>query len=136
MQTRKGSIVFGILFGLVVAAWSYQWVTNPDGRAARQSEVEAVMASRGLLAEKLGLESLEFVDPVEPQRSVGKVYIYPIESGWEVSGYYRRDSDDDWHAFLTSISESHTLMSLKVQDGDSGLVEASLADPAFEVVPD
>ena len=46
MNHRAGSIVFGIAIGLVVAVLSYQWLTDPTNRAARDEEVNVVQLSR------------------------------------------------------------------------------------------
>lgn len=82
-----------------------------------------VMTARENLATATGLSGLEIVDPVAPDRKVGKSYIYRTESGWEVSGYYRRDEEDSWHPFLMALDESPSMTHLRVQD-------ALLADQA------
>lgn len=135
MNHRVGSIVFGVVVGLLVAVWAYQWISAPDKRAQREEEERVVATSRSVLAEKLGIDGLELVDPLEPQRKVGKVYIYPLDSGWEVSGYYRRDDGDRWHAYLLTFSSDLALTSLKVQDPDPRLAQIAASDPKFAVLP-
>ena len=135
MNHRVGSIVFGVVVGLLVAVWAYQWISAPDKRAQREEEERVVATSRSVLAEKLGIDGLELVDPLEPQRKVGKVYIYPLDSGWEVSGYYRRDDGDRWHAYLLTFSSDLALTSLKVQDPDPRLAQIAASDPQFAVLP-
>ena len=74
------------------------------------------MASRSLLQETLAIESLDIVDPLSPQRKVGKVYIYPENPGWAVSGHYRRDEDDRWHAYLIRLTEEFGLAEFEADD--------------------
>ena len=133
MNHRAGSIVFGLAIGLLVAALSYQWLTDPSNRAERNREVSVVELSRGILNDTLGFHDLQIVDALAPQRKVGKVYVYPLESGWDISGYYRRDDDDRWHPFLMALDSELSLRSLKVQDSDSSLAQRAATDPLLEV---
>lgn len=133
MNHRVGSIVFGVIVGIVAAAWSYHWVTDPQKIAARQAEERAVLRARELLAERLSIDDLQLVDPLATDRKVGKVYIYPTNDGWEISGYYRRNDDDSWHAYLLSVSSGLQLRTLKVDDDDPALAALALADPELEV---
>lgn len=132
---RTGSVVFGVIVGLVVATGSYLWVTDPEKRAERAEQERIVLHSRSLLAAKLGIDDPEIVDPLAPQRSVGKVYIYPGRDGsWEISGYYRRDADDRWHPYLMTLAADESLRLLKVQDTDAEIAARTVRDPALEVV--
>lgn len=130
---RVGSIIFGVIVGLVAAAWSYHWITDPQKLSARQAEEHAVLRARDLLAERLSIANLQVVDPLAADRKVGKVYIYPTSDGWDVSGYYRRNDDDRWHAYLMSVSSGLQLKALKVDDDDPALAAAAQVDPDFEV---
>ena len=134
MNQRAGSIIFGIAVGLIVAALSYQWIMNPDRREQRAEEERVVAVSRTLLIEKLAMGDIELVDPLEPQRKVGKVYIYPLANGWEISGYYRRNDNDRWHPYLLTLSTSLSLTSLKIKDSDAGLGQLAAMDPTLEVL--
>jgi len=49
----------------------------------------------------------------------------------EVSGYYRRDDSDRWHAFLMSLDDARNITHLKVQDSE--LAERASEDPKLEV---
>jgi len=75
------------------------------------------------------------VDPVSPNRKVGKVYIYPAGGGWEVSGLYRRDEDHAWHPFLMSLNVEAGLESLAVRDANDRLIGLSSQDSKFSAVP-
>ncbi len=134
MNQRAGSIIFGIAVGLIVAALSYQWIMNPDRREQRAEEERVVAVSRTLLIEKLAMGDIELVDALAPQRKVGKVYIYPLANGWEISGYYRRNDDDRWHPYLLTLSTSLSLSSLKIKDSDAGLAQLAAMDPTLEVL--
>jgi hypothetical protein len=72
---------------------------------------------------------------MRPNRRVGKVYVYPEDTGWSVSGFYRRADDDLWHPYLMMLSSDRQLKILKVQDRDPRLVERAGSDPLIEVSP-
>ena len=133
MNHRIVSRVFGFAIGLVVAYMAYQWVSDPNRRTEREEQDQVVVASRSVVKNKLALGDIELVDPLAPQRKVGKVYIYPVSDGWEVSGYYRRNEDDRWHPYLLTLSEELSLVYLKVQDADVSLANLSKSDPILEV---
>lgn len=134
MNHRVGSIVFGGVIGLAIAVLAYQWVTDPDKRVQHDEQERVVELSREILKHTLEIHDLQLVDPLAPQRKVGKVYIYPLENGWEISGYYRRDDDDRWHPYLLELSVELSLRSLKVQDADSGLAQIAAMNPLVEVL--
>lgn len=130
---RVGSMIFGVVVGVVAAAWSYQWITDPQKIAARQAEERAVLHARVLLSERLSIGGLQIVDPLATDRKVGKVYIYPTEDGWDVSGYYRRNDDDNWHAYLLTMTSGLQLQGLKIDDNDPALTALASTDPKIEV---
>ena len=134
MNHRIGQFVFATLIGLVVAVSAYRWITDPGGREERAVQVKVVEASRVRLRRTLGIESLEIVDTLAPNRVAGKGYVYPEGDGWSVSGYYRRNVDDRWHPFLMSLRSDLTLVSLKVQDKDPGLIALADSEPKFAVI--
>lgn len=134
-ELRPGSIVFGLAVGLAVAWWSYVQFADPAKLDERREQERVVLLARQHLIAKIGLADAEIVDPLAPQRKVGKVYIYPSADGWEVSGFYRRDDSDRWHAFLMSIDGSDALRHLKVQDRNDALAVRSMSDPVLEVLP-
>ncbi len=120
---------------MAVALLSYRWITDPTPRMERERQEQVVIESRRLLADVLAIKDLELVDPLTPNRNVGKVYIYPLATGWEVSGYYRRSEDDRWHPFLMSLSQSLTLQTIKVRDSDAAVVERAEDNPKLAVTP-
>ena len=117
MDHRKGQWIFGLTVGLVVALAAYRWITDPAPREERLRQEQAVQAARTHLDESLGLVSPELVDPLAPQRKVGKVYVYRAGEGWEVSGYYRRGEEDEWHPYLMSLDAALEMTHLVVRDG-------------------
>jgi hypothetical protein len=135
MDHRVGRAAFALVVGLLVAGLSYQWITNPDGREERVQEVRVVEASRGLLTEVVDDGILEIVDPLAPNRKVGKVYVYPEGDSWAVSGYYRRGEEDRWHAYLMKLTPDKHLLALKLQDTSAELLERADSDPSFEISP-
>ena len=135
MDHRVGSAIFAILIGALVVYLSFQWVTNPEGREERSLEVAVVESSRALIATVIDTGTLEIVDPLSPNRKVGKVYVYPESEGWAVSGYYRRDESDRWHPYLMQLRADHSLISLKLQDLSPQLLERAKSDPLLEISP-
>lgn len=129
---RLGAAIFGLAVGTVVALWAYRWAADPAPRAERQEEEAAVVAARSLLAETLGFDLPEIVDPLAPNRRVGKAYVYRSGTGWQVSGYYRRGPADLWHPFLIELGPELALVHLKVSD--PALSEHDGA-PGLEVLP-
>jgi len=116
MNHTIGRNLFALGVGLVVAVFAFQWITDPLPRAQRQAEERAVHASRILLVSQVGAGELDIVDPLEPDRKVGKAYVYAEEPGWAVSGYYRRDDNDGWHPYLMQLTEDLALHSFKAED--------------------
>ena len=135
MNHQIGRIVFGLSVGVLVAYLSYQWITDPAGREERSLQIEVVQASRAHLTTVVGGDTLEIVDPVSPNRKVGKVYVYPDNNGWSVSGYNRRDEGDRWHPYLMALTMEMDMQSLKIQDADSGLLERAKSDATLEISP-
>jgi hypothetical protein len=135
MNHRIGRAVFALVIGLLVASFSYQWITNPEGRAERVLQESVVESSRAHLRSTVGIDSLEIVDPLSPNRRAGKVYIYAEDYGWAVSGHYRRNENDRWHPYLMTLTAEQSLSSLKLKDRDSQLIERAASDPLLEVDP-
>lgn len=133
MNHRIGRIVFALVVGLTIAAVSYRWITNPEPRVERAREETVVEVSRSLLAPVVASDDLEIVDPLAPNRKVGKVYVYAEGPGWAVSGYYRRDKADRWHPYLMTLTRDLELVRLKVQDAE--LAGQAAANPALEIRP-
>lgn len=133
MNHRVARLIFGFGVGLLVAVLAYRWISDPAPRAARQLEESVVQVARLHLQEKLALGVIEIVDPLAPDRKIGKSYVYRAADGWEVSGYYRRGEGDRWHPFLMSLDASPSITHLKVQD--AALVERASEDAMLEALP-
>ncbi len=130
---RIGGLVFAFGVGLLVAFLSYQWITNPAPRVERQQQEAAVLAAREQLQGVVNAGEIEVVDPLAPDRKVGKVYVYRAGDGWEVSGFYRRNEDDRWHPFLMSLNSNDGMTYLKVRD--PALAAAAGDNDKLEVLP-
>lgn len=133
MSHRVGRVVFALIVGLAVAVYSYQWITNPAPREERQQEMRVVEQSRVLLRTVLADDGIEIVDPLAPDRKVGKVYVYPEGPGWAVSGYYRRNDQAPWRPYLLTMTEELALVRLKAKDPI--LSDPAAADPQLEIIP-
>jgi len=133
MNHRIARLAFGLGVGLIVAFMAFKWITDPEPRAERQLEETVVAASRQHLEAALFNDWIELVDPLSPDRKVGKTYVYRAGDGWEVSGYYRRDENDRWHPYLMTLDASNAMTHLKVQD--SMLSESVEQNELLEIVP-
>lgn len=133
MNHRVGQWVFALAVGLLLAFAAYNWASDPGRRAERESEEQVVAAAREELAGALGINNPELVDPVAPNRKVGKAYVYRSRDGWEVSGFYRRHDQDDWHPFLMTLDASLGMTHLKIRDDE--LLDIAEANPELEVLP-
>lgn len=126
-------VAFGV--GLAVSLFAWQWITDPAPREQRQLEEQVVLAARAALTGYIGEERgpLQVVDPLAPDRKIGKVYVYPTADGWQVSGHYRRSDEDRWHPWLMSLDGDARLRSLAVRDPDPALAARAAADPKLSV---
>lgn len=127
--------MFGVVVGLIAAALAYRWANAPIQSAAREQEEAAVLAARQQLVDIVAAGALEIVDPLAPDRVVGKAYVYPADDGWEVSGFYRRDATDLWHPYFIRLDETFARTYLKVSDQDPRLIDAASRDPGLDVLP-
>jgi hypothetical protein len=132
MQHQIARIVFALAVGLLIAFLSYRWVTITAPKGAREAEERVVETSRALLQTTLGIGELELVDPLSPDRVVGKAFVYPLSDGWEVSGFYRRGPRDLWHPYLVTLDTSLSLQHLKISD--TALLQRNGED-ILEVLP-
>jgi hypothetical protein len=132
MNHRVGKLVFGISVGLLVAVLAYRWAADTGPNIQRQREESVVMASRDWLEATLDIGQLVIVDPLAPDRKVGKVYVYPAGDRWEISGYYRRGKSDLWHPYLINMDAALGLKHLKVSD--TALLQRNGEGP-LEVLP-
>jgi len=125
-------VAFGVGFALAILA--FQRISDPEPRLQRAREEAAVLAARDLLTVYVVQDgALEIVDPLATNRKVGKVYVYPNDHGWDVSGFYRRGPTDKWHPFLMNLDAGTRLVSLSVRDTDLRLQEVAATDPKFSL---
>ena len=82
MNHRITRLLFAFAVGLVVAVLSFKWITDPEPRAERLLEESMVAVARQHLQETVLSSDLEFVDPLSPDRKVGKSYVYRASIGW------------------------------------------------------
>jgi len=129
-RIAKFTIALG--FGLALSLYAYQRVTDPEPAMQRAREEAIVLAARDILRHYIGPSpELRIVDPVSPDRKIGKSYVYPTEAGWEVSGHYRRDDTDHWHPFLMALDSNASLAKLSVGDSADRFPAELRGDPKF-----
>ena len=134
MKQRVIGLVLAFAFGIFLALYSFDRISDPEPAMQRAREEAVVLAARQILKTYIaGGNEIEIVDPLATKRAVGKAYIYPTDGGWEVSGHYRRNSADDWHPFLMALDTNMALASLSVRDDDEGLGTAAKSDPRLSV---
>ena len=128
--------VVAITVGVVLSFIVFERATDPEPTRQKAVEEAVVFEARMLLISYvLPGGELQVVDPLAPDSKVGKSYIWPDGTGWEVSGYYRRDSQDPWHPYLMTLDASSSLVSLAVKDRNERLIGMSAQDPNFSAVP-
>ena len=127
--------MFAVVVGLLVAVWSYRWITDPGPREERIRQEQVVMLTRSMVESLVAVDDLEVVDPLAPNRSVGKTYIYPLQDGWEVSGFYRRSGRDLWHPYLVQLDADMELVSLKISEQNPDVLERARQDDRIVVMP-
>ena len=134
LNHRVVKLVVAFAIGIFLSLYSYQMITDPEPARERAREDAAVYAAREIVRDYIVTgNGLEIVDPLAPDRVVGKSYIYPVAEGWQVSGYYRRGSGDRWHPFLMSMDSNLQLQSMSVRDADPALSELAGSDARLEI---
>jgi len=130
----KWLVAFGVGFTLAIMA--YLRATDPEPMRQKLVQEAVVAESRQILTAYVrpGGE-LQLVDPLAPDRKIGKTYVWPTDSGWEVSGYYRRGESDVWHPYLMVLDSNSVLVSLAVKDANDRLIGMSSQDERFSAVP-
>jgi hypothetical protein len=129
---RIARLAVALGLGLTLSLYAFHRVTDPEPAMQRAREEAAVLSARTILLSYIEPASeLRIVDPVSPDRKIGKSYIYPTDSGWEISGHYRRNDNDRWRPFLMALYLDHTLASLSVKDDSNSFTPTALQDPRF-----
>lgn len=129
-------LIVAFAVGLALAIYAYRWASNPEPAMQKAREEIVVMGSREILTSYVAPGSnLEIVDPLAKNRAVGKVFVFPADDGWEVSGHYRRDEHDRWHPFLMRLDDKLELVSLAVSDDNERLIGMSAQDPKLSAIP-
>lgn len=134
MKHRIISLVIAFAFGLFLALYTFERISDPQRGLERAREEAVVLSAREILKSYVSRgRDIEIVDPLQTNRAVGKAYIYPTDDGWEVSGHYRRDESDDWHPFLMALDSNVQLLSLAVRDDDDRLGAAAIEDSRLSI---
>lgn len=125
--------VFALIVGLALAWTVYDWATDPQRGLQRQEEEQMVLAARYRLIQTLALSSAaEVVDPLAPNRVAGKVYIYPSDGMWEVSGYYRRNDQANWLPWLMRV-DADRMHVLRLSSDDPAAKDLAESDPLISL---
>lgn len=134
---RAGGIVFALVAGSALAWLAWNSATDPGQGQARAREERAVAAAERHLVSTVALGvPLEIVDPLNPNRAVGKTYVYPDAGGWEVSGYYRRGRDGRWHPWLMRLDGRLAMTGLALRETSPALLDIARVDPRIDILDD
>ena len=111
-----GQIIFALTVGFLAATSVYFSSTSPDITIQRESEEAVIKQSEKLFMTILKMpNTTQIIHPLNPNRDVGKSYIYPLDGDWQISGFYRRNQNEEWRAWLISLDKSLKLIDLRVQ---------------------
>ncbi len=133
LNHRTGSIVFAVSVGLLLAVASYRWITDSERSAQRVVEEAVVLEGRQILRRYIQEPNLHISDSIDRVRAAGKVYIFPTEQGWELSGHYQRENESRWHPYLMALNKERQLLSLVVEDKDPTLQSMAASDERLTV---
>ena len=111
-----GQIIFALTVGFLAATSVYFSSTSPDITIQRESEEAVIKQSEKLFMTILQMpNTTQIIHPLNPDRDVGKSYIYPLDGDWQISGFYRRNQNEEWRAWLINLDNSLKLIDLRVQ---------------------
>ena len=111
-----GQIIFALTVGFLAATSVYFSSTSPDITIQRESEEAVIKQSEKLFMTILQMpNTTQIIHPLNPNRDVGKSYIYPLDGDWQISGFYRRNQNEEWRAWLINLDNSLKLIDLRVQ---------------------
>lgn len=113
---------------------AYRWISDTDRPARRAAEEAVVLEGRRILRSLLDdTGDMEISDALGRVRAAGKVYVFPVTDGWELSGHYRRNGENPWHPYLMKLDKNAALRSLAIEDDDPLLAQRAAADPRLSV---
>jgi len=111
-----GQIIFALTVGFLAATSVYFSSTSPDITIQREREEAVIQQSEKLFITILQMpNTTQIIHPLNPDRDVGKSYVYPLDGGWQISGFYRRNQNEEWRAWLINLDKSLKLIDLRVQ---------------------
>ena len=111
-----GQIIFALTVGFLAATSVYFSSTSPDITIVREREEAVIQQSEKLFITILQMpNTTQIIHPLNPDRDVGKSYVYPLDGGWQISGFYRRNQNEEWRAWLINLDKSLKLIDLRVQ---------------------
>lgn len=129
---RIARLAIALAVGLGLAWYAWYRATDPGPAAERARQEAVVAAARDILYGYLGRD-IGIVDPLSPDRRVGRAYLYPAGDGWEVSGHYRRGAGTSWRPFLMHLDAAARLRRLTLRDDHPELIRRAAEDPRLEV---
>lgn len=128
-------IIFALTIGFALSWTVYQSTVKPPYQAQRQLEEKIIKKANILLIESLQLPvGIEVIDPINPDKDVGKTYISPENEKWQISGYYRRSEMDDWHPWLMNLDQDLLFIELSVQDSPYLFSEEILSNKSISIL--
>ena len=127
-------IIFLILF-IAALTYTYRNVYEPISVNQRGDEIQIIHITRSIIKSYIDISpDIEIIDPLNPNRKIGKSYIFPSDNGWEISGYYKKTDYDNWHPWLISLNSVNELVSITVKDDNLRINKKSIEDPFLLIV--
>ena len=127
-------IIFLILF-IAALIYTYKNVYEPISVNQRGDEIQIIHITRSIIKSYIDISpDIEIIDPLNPNRKIGKSYIFPSDNGWEISGYYKKTDYDNWHPWLISLNSVNELVSITVKDDNLRINKKSIEDPFLLIV--
>tara|TARA_B100001105_G_scaffold50458_1_gene38034 strand:+ start:208 stop:618 length:411 start_codon:yes stop_codon:yes gene_type:complete len=127
-------IIFLILF-IAALTYTYRNVYEPISVNQRGGEIQIIHITRSIIKSYIDISSdIKIIDPLNPNRKIGKSYIFPSDNGWEISGYYKKTDRDNWHPWLISLNSTNELVSIAVKDDSPRIKKKSIEDPFLSIV--
>ncbi len=136
MRHEYSKWIFALAVGVGLSIWAYRVATNPEPARRKALEISVAQQARDIVSTYVDAATdLQYVDPLQPNHKIGDSYILPADQGWQVSGYYRRQDDDQWHPFLVDLTSESELTLLSVKDANDDLIRRAMLDPLFSAIP-
>lgn len=135
MKHKFLRIFIFLMLSIAALTYTYRNVYEPISVNQRGGEIQIIHITRSIIKSYIDISSdIKIIDPLNPNRKIGKSYIFPSDNGWEISGYYKKTDHDNWHPWLISLNSANELVSITVKDDSPRIKKKSIEDPFLLIV--